>query len=71
MNRSWLINLRGEATQDKVARESGITQNFYSWIESGMRNPSVKVAKQIAATLGFDWTRFFDDQPPAERSANE
>jgi len=31
-------------------------------IENGNANPSVKVAKKIAAVLGFDWTRFFDDE---------
>jgi len=30
-------------------------------IENGNANPSVKVAKKIAAVLGFDWTRFYDE----------
>jgi len=31
-------------------------------IENGNANPSVKVAKKIAAVLGFDWTRFYEDE---------
>jgi DNA-binding XRE family transcriptional regulator len=31
-------------------------------IEGGHRNPSVDVAKKIAAVLGFDWIRFYDDE---------
>ncbi len=67
--RSWLINIRGNKTQKAVADECGISQNFYSWIEQGKRNPSVEVAKRIAAVLGFDWTRFFED-PPEDRAVN-
>ena len=39
----------------------GISQQHYNYIENGKRRPSVEVAKRIAAVLGFDWTRFYED----------
>jgi Predicted transcriptional regulators len=59
LTRDWLVNARGNLTQEEVAQQSGITRQFYGMIESGERTPSVKVAKKIAAVLGFDWTLFF------------
>ena len=59
--RVWLVQHRGERTQESVSREAGISQNFYSSIENGIRRPSVETAKRIAAVLGFDWTEFFND----------
>lgn len=59
--RGWLIELRGNQTQKQIAKECGISQNFYSWIETGERTPSVPVAKEIAKALDFDWTKFFEN----------
>lgn len=42
---------------------------MYSKIERGEKNPSVDVAKKIAAVLGFDWTHFYEDQPE-DRAVN-
>lgn len=62
--RKWLVDLRGEKSksQREIAKECGISQNFYSWIELGERRPSVEVAKRIAEILGFDWTRFYETE---------
>lgn len=46
----------------------GISQQMYSKIERGEGNPSVDVAKKIAAVLGFEWTRFYDE--PGDKAAN-
>lgn len=64
--RHWLIELRGDKTQEEIAKESGISQNFYSWIEKGKRTPRPIIAKRIAAVLGFDWTRFYSDSAEKE-----
>ena len=56
----WLVDLRGEKSQACIAKEVGVSQQYYSLVESGKRTPSVPVAKKIAAILGFEWTRFFD-----------
>ena len=60
--RKWLIELRKGYTQTQIAEAVGITQQMYSFIELGERRPSVEVAKKIASVLGFNWTRFFEDE---------
>lgn len=61
MKIKWLAELRGDRTQDCIAKAAGITQQHYSLIESGKRIPSVPIAKRIAKVLGFEWTRFFEE----------
>lgn len=67
--RDWLcvVRKRKNKSQYEVARESGISQSYYAAIELGTRgNPlNVKIAKRIAAALGFDWQRFYED--PSEQ----
>lgn len=48
-------------TQEAVALGAEIARGAYSNIENGERRPSVEVAKRIAAVLGFEWTRFFEE----------
>lgn len=64
--RVWLRTIRGNKPQKKVAAAAGITQQMYSWIERGERNPSVEVAKKIASVLGFDWTLFYEEETDAD-----
>ena len=60
----WLKHIRIDADmkQVEVARQVGISQQMYWLIENGVRRPSVKTAKKIAAVLGFNWTLFFPDE---------
>jgi putative transcriptional regulator len=62
--REWLKNLRTNknSTMLEVSKQAGISESYYSMIESGSRNVSVEVAKRIAAVLDFDWTRFYQDE---------
>lgn len=60
--RLWLINLRGDRTQEDVACEAKLSRPAYTQIELGTRNPSVGTAKKIAKVLGFNWTLFFEEQ---------
>ena len=62
--REWLVAMRKQAgkTQCEVASEAGIVQAFYSYIETGKRDPSPQTAKCIARVLGFDWTKFFKEE---------
>jgi len=60
--RKWLIDIRNGRSQTQIAKEAGITQQMYSFIELGERRPSVEVAKKIAAVMGFHWTRFFEEE---------
>lgn len=67
--RKWLIELRNGRPQAQIAKAAGITQQMYSAIELGERRPSVEVAKKIAAVLGFNWTKFFEDEQAAGSEA--
>lgn len=61
--RAWLKEFRTQRnmTQNEVAAKAGIERAYYTMIEQGNRSPSVSVAKDIADTLGFDWTIFFEN----------
>ena len=65
--RDWLRALREQKgiSQAQIANAVGITQQMYSYIESGDRcDPSkCDTEKKIAKALGFEWTRFFEDLP--------
>ena len=64
MKRDWLISLRKNKnlSQREVADVAGISNNYYSWIETGMRGVPVHTAKKIAEALDFDWTLFYEDE---------
>ncbi len=47
-------------TQLQVAQSASIERAYYTQIENGKRNPSVKVAKNIANVLSFEWSLFFE-----------
>ena len=49
-------------TQQQLAELVGVDRTLISKIESGSVTPSVTTAKKIAAVLGFNWTRFFEDE---------
>lgn len=57
--RLWLINYRGNLTQQEVANKAGISRSYYAEIEAGNKNPGVKTAKKLGGVLMFDWTIFY------------
>jgi putative transcriptional regulator len=59
----WLKTKRNNKglTQNQVAEKCAISRSYYTHIEKGTKIPTVSVAKLIGATLGFNWTIFFDD----------
>ncbi len=61
--RDWLKTIRRERglQAQEAAKEIGISVSYYCQIENGKRDCPVPTAKRIAAVLGFDWTRFYDD----------
>ena len=62
--RQWLKDIRkskGLTTYD-AGTLSGISQSHYSSIENGTRGVRVRVAKKIAAALGFEWQRFYEEE---------
>ena len=48
-------------TQQQLAELVGVDRTLISKIECGAATPSVATAKKIAAVLGFNWTRFYED----------
>ncbi|ELK46188.1 helix-turn-helix transcriptional regulator [Halobacillus sp. BAB-2008] len=62
--RMWLkeIRLQKDLTQEQTANKSNISRSYYTHIESGVKNPTVETAKDIAFTLEFKWTNFFENQ---------
>ncbi|SFT03800.1 helix-turn-helix domain-containing protein [Marininema halotolerans] len=61
IQRSWLVKLRKEKgmTQKDVACKAGLSRNYYSEIEKGIKTPAGKTAKRLGNTLGFDMSLFF------------
>lgn len=59
--REWLIENRmnRSLTQLAVSEMAGISRAYYAQLESGMRNPSIKVAIRLAKLLEFEWTNFY------------
>lgn len=48
-------------TSAELASVAQVSVRTVKAYERGERQPSIKVAKRIAAVLGFDWTEFFSD----------
>lgn len=66
--RFWLRDLRlnNQMSQKDVANLASVDVTTINKIELGERRPSPELAKKIAAVLGFDWTRFFEDEEDKE-----
>lgn len=69
--REWLkvIRAQRDLSQEDASNAVDIAQASYANIENGKREPSVPVAKKIAAVLGFDWTRFYEEVGAGQDSA--
>lgn len=68
----WLIAMRKakNLTQVQLAEAAGISPSYMTSIETGKRKVPVWTAKKIAAALGFDWQRFYEDDNENEKGAN-
>ena len=58
-------------TQQQLADLVGVDRTLISKIENGAATPSVTTAKKIAAVLGFDWVKFFEDDSNDEQAATK
>ncbi|MCO7124769.1 helix-turn-helix transcriptional regulator [Sporolactobacillus shoreicorticis] len=60
--REWLRSKREflGLTQEEIASRAHIQRAYYTMIESGRRNQSVKVAQMIAMELNFNWIIFLN-----------
>lgn len=52
--RSW--------SQDQLSEVSGLHRTYISGIERGVRNPSIKIANEIATALGVSVGQLFEDE---------
>jgi transcriptional regulator with XRE-family HTH domain len=62
IQRDWLIKIRGNRTHQQIADKAKVSRSYYTEIENGDKNPSVKTAKKIADALKFKWTKFFEEK---------
>lgn len=60
MNNLKNIRIQKGLSQKQVADLCNVKQPTYSRIESGIRTPSVQLAKKIAKVLELNWTIFFE-----------
>lgn len=69
--REWLMKYRNSLnyTHQDIANSCDITRSYYTQIESGLRSPSVVVAKKIAHKLKFNWTIFLKDECNDEKQS--
>ena len=49
-------------TQTQLSKQANVAQSMICNIEKGVRQPSVQVAKRLAAVLDFDWALIFKDE---------
>ncbi len=63
MKRIWLINhrLNQGLTRGKVAQMLQVSESAYMAYELGKRTPRPVKAKLLADILGFDWTKFYNE----------
>ena len=59
--------LKKGMTQAALAEKVGATRTAVSKWENG-KNPTVKMAMQLSAVLGVDWTLFFTATEPDEKA---
>ncbi len=61
--RNQLVAARKKAglSQGEIARRVGVSRQFYSMVENGVKNPSLEVALRIADVLGADPRDLFGD----------
>lgn len=49
-------------SQDQLSEMSGLHRTYISGIERGVRNPSIKIANEIAVALGIKVGQLFEDE---------
>lgn len=64
MKREELVKARKQLglTQSFVANEIGVNRSYYGLIETGCRNPTLKIATKIATTLNSSIEDLFPNE---------
>ncbi len=53
------LRIQSDLTVSEMAEKLGVSESFYYKIESGVRNPTISLAKQICDILGGNVERIF------------
>ncbi|MGO3751179.1 MAG: helix-turn-helix transcriptional regulator [Peptoniphilaceae bacterium] len=53
--------LEKNLTQESLAERVQVSRTMISKLESGQAKPSVETAKRLGATLGFKWSKIFEE----------
>ena len=61
-NRMRALRLSQGMTQNETAEKSGISENYYSRIETGKNSPSLEKLTAIAKTLGVSLFHLLNDR---------
>lgn len=59
--RELLIRFRGDKTQNKIAQEYGVTQQEWSYWETGKQNPNTVMMRQLEKDSGIPMEDLFPD----------
>ena len=54
------IRLNKNLLQKDIVKKCNISSTFYSLVEAGQRNPSMKTAKKIAGVLDITLDEFYE-----------
>lgn len=60
--REWLKQIRGERTQKEMSEALGISRQYYSQLELGIRGTSYGTACRLSQTLGVPWSKFYENE---------
>ena len=63
VKRDWMREKRKKLglTQVQLSAKANVSVRSISHAEMGVRNPEVPIAKRVAAVLGENWTRFYEE----------
>lgn len=53
------LRLKSKKTQEQVAKEIGVTKDYISLLERGLRNPSDNLKKKLARVYSTDVIQIF------------
>ena len=64
------LRLKSKKTQEQVAKETGVTKDYISLLERGLRNPSDNLKKKLAQVYSTDVIQIFLATQRTKRSTN-
>ncbi len=56
------LRVKKGLSREELARQAGITRQFMTEIEKGVKSPSLRTLAKIAAALGINTTDLFEEE---------